>query len=103
MNLELSIRISDFLDKLKIDDTIYEYIKQKRKVLENKELLKKIEKIHNLDIYSEEYRCIKHELFQNSDYKKYLELENKIFYLILEINQELKSLTGKRGCSNENH
>lgn len=98
MNLELNIKVSNFLENLKNDSLIQEYIEQKKKVLENKELLKKVEKIHNLDIYSEEYKCIKHELFQNDDYKRYLELENELFYLILEINQELKTLTGKRGC-----
>lgn len=98
MNLELNIKIYNFLENLKNDSLIQEYIEQKKRVLENKDLLKKVEKIHNLDIYSEEYKCIKHELFQNNEYKKYLELENKVFYLILEINQELKTLTGKRGC-----
>lgn len=98
MNLELNIKVSNFLEILKNDSLIQEYIEQKKKVLENKELLKKVEKIHNLDVYSEEYKCIKHELFQNDDYKRYLELENELFYLILEINQELKTLTGKRGC-----
>ena len=98
MNLELNIKVSNFLEILKNDSLIQEYIEQKKRVLENKELLKKVEKIHNLDVYSEEYKCIKHELFQNDDYKRYLELENELFYLILEINQELKTLTGKRGC-----
>ena len=98
MNLELNIKVSNFLENLKNDSLIQEYIEQKKRVLENKELLKKVEKIHNLDVYSEEYKCIKHELFQNDDYKRYLELENELFYLILEINQELKTLTGKRGC-----
>ena len=98
MNLELNIKIYNFLEILKNASLIQEYIEQKKKVLENKELLKKVEKIHNLDVYSEEYKCIKHELFQNDDYKRYLELENELFYLILEINQELKTLTGKRGC-----
>lgn len=98
MNLELNIKVSNFLENLKNDSLIQEYIEQKKIVLENKELLKKVEKIHSLDIYSEEYKCIKHELFQNDDYKRYLELENKVFYLILEINKVLKTLTGKRGC-----
>jgi len=98
MNLELNIKVNNFLDKLKDSALIKDYIIQKQKVLENKELLKLIEKFHNLDIYSEEYKCIKYELFQDSDYKKYLELENEIFYLILEINKELKTITRTRGC-----
>lgn len=98
MNLELSIKVSNFLEHLENNSLIKEYIKQKEKVLANKELIKLIGEFHNLDIYSTEYKRIKHELFQNGDYKKYLELENEIFYLILEINQEPKRLTGKRGC-----
>ena len=98
MNLELNIKVSNFLEHLENDSLVKEYIKQKEKVLANKELIKLLEKFHNLDVYSTEYKRIKHELFQNSDYKRYLELENELFYLILEINQELKSLTGKRGC-----
>lgn len=97
MNLELNMKVFNFLDKLKNDSLIKEYKVQKKKVLENKELLKLIDKIHNLDIYSQEYKDIKHKLFQNNDYKRYLELENEIFYLILEINQELKTLTRKGG------
>ena len=45
MNLELNIKVSNFLENLKNDSLIQEYIEQKKKVLENKDLLKKVEKI----------------------------------------------------------
>lgn len=103
MDLELSIKVYNFLDCLKKSKVINDYITQKKKVEQNKELLKKIEKFHSLDVYSDEYKVMKHSLFQNSDYKKYLELESEIFYLILEINKELKIVTQKGEYSCENH
>lgn len=98
MSNNLEKEVDNFLECLRNEDKIKEYLIYKDMVLKDRELLKKIEYFHTLVDNTEEYKKVKHELFQNDVYRKYLNLENEIFFLILSINSKLKSLVKKEGC-----
>ena len=86
----------NYLEKKKneLDNSsiIKEYLKSKDKVMNNKELVKLIDKYHNtLD------ENIKSEIIKNKDFREYKKHENDVNFLILEINKILKDITKKGG------
>lgn len=100
---QIENKLDELLKILDQDSRILELKKYKEKLLENTELLNKINKLQQLDIYSNEYKTLKSELFQNPDFVEFKHLENEINLLILGINQKLKPLTNERGCIHENN
>lgn len=89
----------DELQKLIENDSTYQEAKIiQKKLLENQKLIDSIEKLKKEDIYSNTYLKEKKKLYENPDYKKYQELENKLYIMTLEINQILNSLIEKRSC-----
>ena len=72
-------------------------------MINNKELLDKINKLKDLDKYSSEYIELKKELFLDNDFTCFKEKEAEIDYLILEINSKLKELTNKGMCNHESN
>lgn len=97
-NILLIEKVDKFLEVLGKDEIVIKYLEAKDAVLLDKVLLNKIEYFHSLIEGSNEYKKVKHELFQNEIYKRYLSYEQEIFYLILEINSRLKTLVKKEGC-----
>lgn len=90
---------NDTLNKLyniinKIDNSYEakEIIRVKSILLNNKELLKNIDSIKNSS-YSKEYVDSKKELLDNSDYKKYKELEFEFLKFSNSVSKKLNSLT----------
>lgn len=98
---EIEKKIDELLEILNQDTRIIEFKEHKQKLLDNQEFLDKIKTLQQLNIYSDEYKILKQELFQNSDFVEFKQLENEINLLILEINQKLKSLTDERSCHHE--
>ena len=103
MNEKLNKKIDTLINILDNDSRIIKLVEEKNKLLKNKELLDKISKLKKLDKYSEEYKLIKKDLFNNIDFVSFKELENELNYLILEINNKLRVLTNERRCNNENN
>lgn len=91
--------INDLIKTLELDEKITTLKKEKQQLLSNQEFIKKIEKLKTLDIYSNEYKELKQELFNDSHFRTYKQLENELNLLIMEINQKLKQLTEERGCN----
>lgn len=100
---KIETKIDELLKILDEDSRIIKLKKVKEKLLKNEELLTKIQKLQQLDIYSNEYKELKKELFENKDFVEFKHLENEINLLIMEINQKLKPLTNERGCNYENN
>lgn len=96
-------KINELLRLLDQDMRIIEIQKYKQKLLENEEILLKIKKLQELDIYSNEYKNLKIELFQNSDFVAFKHYENELNLLIMQINQGLKQLTTEGSCESENY
>ena len=90
--------INELIRIIDQDKRIIDIKKNKEKLLLNEAFIEKLNKLKTLDIYSSEYKTLKKELFDNSDFVLYKQLENDINLLILEINQKLNTLTDKKGC-----
>lgn len=87
------------LQKLIENDDTYKQAKAiQKKLLENSELINQIERLKKENIHSDNYLQEKKKLYENEDYKKYQELENKLYIMTLEINQILNRLIEKRSC-----
>ena len=100
---ELNIKIDELITILDEDPRIKEIENLKNKIINNKELLDKITKLKELNIYSNEYKELKKELFLDEDFSKFKEKEAEIDYLILEINSKLNNLVGKGICNHESN
>lgn len=100
---QIENKLDELLKNLDQDQRIIDLKKYKQKLLGNEELVVKIKKLQQLDIYSNEYKELKKDIFQNPDFVEFKHLENEINLLILQINQKLKPLTNERGCNHENN
>ena len=103
MREEIEIKLDNLISLLDKDSRIIDINKLKDNLTNNKELIDKIDKLKSLDIYSDEYKSLKKELFENKDFVDFKELEVEINYLILEINSKLKELTNERICNHESN
>lgn len=101
--MEKEEKMEELLKLLDNDERVIKLKKLKKKLFLDQELLAKVSRLQHLDIYSDEYKELKKELFLNKDYVEYQHLENEIHLLILEMNQRLKKLTNERKCHHENY
>ena len=101
--MEKEVKMEELLKLLDNDERVIKLKKLKNKLFLDQELLDKVSRLQHLDIYSDEYKELKKELFLNQDYVEYQHLENEIHLLILEMNQRLKKLTNERKCHHENY
>ena len=95
---KINNKVDELINILNNDSRIKRLYELKVELNNDKSLMSKIESLKNLDQYSTKYKDIKLDLFKNSKFVEYKELENEINILILEINQKLKTLTDERGC-----
>jgi len=95
--------IDDIIKTFELDEKVTILKNEKQLLLTDEEFIKKLNKLKSLDIYSKEYKSIKKDLFQDSHFVRYKQIENELNLLIMEINQRLKKLTDERGCYNENN
>ncbi len=100
---ELNIKIDELITILDNDSRIKDIEILKEKILNNKDIISKINRLKELDIYSDEYKSLKQELFLDEDFKSFKEKEAEIDYLIMMINSKLNSLTGKGMCNHESN
>lgn len=91
-------KLDELINILDTNSNIQKELELKNKLMSNKDLLNKIEKLKILDIYSTEYKELKKEIFNNKDFCEYKHLENEINLMILEINKKLNKLTSKKEC-----
>ena len=98
MNIEIINKIDEILNIIENDKDNIKMKKLKNKILKNKELMNKIEKIKNMDKYNEEYVSLKKEILSNKDYLLYKELENDLYFFIKKINISLNTFIEKSGC-----
>jgi hypothetical protein len=100
---ELNVKIDELITILDNDSRLKDIEILKEKILNNKDIISKISRLKELDIYSDEYKSLKKELFLCEDFKSFKEKEAEIDYLILEINSKLNSLTSKGMCNHESN
>jgi len=90
--------VDDLIKTFELDERITNLKNEKKSLLSNKEFLEKIERLKTLDIYSNEYKELKKDLFKDQHFVTYKQIENELNLLILDINQKLNTLTDKKGC-----
>ena len=90
---ELNEKIDKLEDSLNNLDIIKELDNNFEKIINNKELMDKIKKYH--EVPSEE---LKLDIYSYSEFTKYKENENDINLLIMEINTYLKKISNSRSC-----
>ena len=98
MNKEIIEKLDEITNIIDNDKDIKEYKELEKRILNNKELLKKIDKLKSINSYGNDYIELKKEILSNKDYSRYLELEKKLFFDIKDINNRLNCLLEKSGC-----
>ena len=93
MDNELLNKLDKIVSDLNDSSETKELIQLKEKILKNKELLDNINRLQNMDKNDKEYMTLKSKIFENEDYKRFKELENKLYYFSLETGSKLTSLT----------
>ena len=93
MNSEIIEKIDEIISLLKDSKEIKEFYELKEKIINNKELLKKIEEVKNDENkYSKNYIDKKKEIIELNDFKEYKIKEKELYMLVQSINIKLKSL-----------
>ena len=103
MEKEINYKLDKLIEVLENNPRLKRIDKLKSCLYTDNELLKKIDKLRKLDLYSNEYKKLKKELFSNKNFIEFKQLENEINILIFEINNRLKELTSERSCKNEDN
>ncbi|MBR1386664.1 MAG: YlbF family regulator [Bacilli bacterium] len=98
MNIEIINKIDEIINIIENDKDIIKMKKLKTKLLNNKELMRKINILKEMDKYNEEYISLKKEILSNEDYSSYKTLENDLYLFIKEINSHLNTFLEKSGC-----
>ena len=98
MEIEIINKLNEITNIIKNDKELIEYKNLKKEILEDKELLDKIKILKELDKYDNNYLDLKKKILSNKKYKRFVEIENKLFFDIKDINIKLNSLIEKSGC-----
>ena len=88
----------EVIEVLENDPRISRFKMVKTELLNDFLFVNKLNKLKQMDIYTNEYRKMKLELFEYPLFLEFKQLENEINLLILEINNKLKELTNERSC-----
>ena len=99
MNKEIIDKLDEITKLIENDKELKEYKKIKRNILNDKELLNKIDKLKSIDSFDKNYVDLKREILSNKNFSRYIELEKKLYFDIKDINNELNDLLEKRGCN----
>lgn len=96
----INIKLEELFNYLDNSSLVNEIKILKNNIYNNQELLDKINYIKTLNKYDSKYMELKLEIYENDDYKRYMELEQELNLIILSFNSKLKKLTGDKHESN---
>lgn len=100
MNQDINIKLEELFIMLDNSSLIIEMKNLKNEIVNDCDLFAKINKIKTLNKYDPSYLELKLDIYNNSNYKRYVELENDLNLLIWEFNSKLKKLIGDHHESN---
>ena len=93
MDIEIIEKLDEITDLINDSKLLKEFSSIKEKVLKDSFLVEKINSLKEIEnIYSDEYRNLKEEIFLNEDFRRYKELENEVYLFLLKINSSLNNL-----------
>ncbi len=89
--VRLAIRNNEKIQRMK---------RLKKEIYEDSKLKEQLDSFHNIwnDEYSSSYVELKKAILSNPKVSEYKELENELYFTVLDINKELNTLVNKRKC-----
>ena len=95
MNEEISEKLDELIYTIKNNPEVKELLKLKEAIYSNEDLKK------DLDDYRNSYNSIelKSKIINNDLVKKYRQLENKLYFTVLDMNKILNEIVEKGSCS----
>lgn len=95
--MDIMNKTYELIDVLDNSSLIKELTYYKNKILDNKELCSLIDRGNKED---DRYvlMSIKKDLYKYMEYKKYMELYNELFFIVMDINSRFKKLFNERSC-----
>ena len=87
----------NLLDVLENSELIKKLTISKEKLNKDDEALSLIKRINN-EIDNKKKIKLKQELYNNKNYKDYIDSYNELSYIILKINNKYKEYTNTKGC-----
>ena len=88
------------LDALDNSEVIKKLTKHKEKILQDEAVLSLVKKFNNEEDQNTKIE-IKKKLYENDNYKKYMEAYNELSYIILKINKKYAEYTNTKECINK--
>lgn len=94
---EIMKKTYELIDVLEGSDLIQELEVYRSRIMSNQELVKVVEKGRKVN---DEYMMldIKRRLYQNTDYKNYIDKYNQLMYLVMDINYRYSKILSKGRC-----
>jgi len=83
------------LDTLDNSEVIKKLTKYKEKLSQDEEVLSLVKKINNEDNLQVKLE-LKKQLYNNQDYKNYMDAYNELFYIVLKINKKYAEYTNTK-------
>lgn len=87
----------DLLDVLDNSELIKKLTNAKEKLGKDEEVLSLIKRINN-ENNVEKKIMLRKELYNNKNYKDYIDSYNELSYIILKINKQYQMYTNNKGC-----
>ena len=96
--IEKTYKLLDTLDNSEVIKKLTQY---KQKISQDEEVLSLVKRINEEDNHTKKVE-LKKELYQNKDYKNYMDAYNELFYIVLKINKKYAEYTNtKEGICHE--
>lgn len=94
--IDKTYKLLDTLDK---SDVVKKLMYYKERLLQDEEVLSLVNKINNEDKIDIKIK-LKQVLYNNSDYKNYMDAYNELYYIVMKINNKYREYTNTRdnGC-----
>jgi len=89
---EVILKTYELIDELNNSDIVKELLSDKEILLKDISFLDKIKMVRENEYMS------KKDLYDNVFYKRYMDNYNKLFFIVININQKYKNITNSKGC-----
>lgn len=90
---KIILKTYELIDALEESDIIKDLTMAKNILLKDKQVLNDIKLVNDDNLIS-----LKQKLYNNTMYKQYMNNYNKLFYIVLEINNRYKKIIDNRMC-----
>lgn len=100
MNELLLEKTNQLIDEIDNSDMVKELLKTKKTIYNDKELEKQLEEYRALETTDV---LLKKRIISNPLVVKYRNLENELYFTVLNINNIFRKITDKKGCNNESN